>query len=260
MPILDRGERAREDARRGAIGLSWVFTAGAIVAMALDRLSHVPLTSLWLGVCALSAACLGSLFAVRRLPRPVILGLLSVQTLAVLLAVSLDVHAFALSGRPFSPFSVTKMVAIVVALFCPSTSLGIVLVGLTVAQPFVLLAVWGTAMQGRIPDVEPWQTVAIAVGSLVFLRARQRHAVLGAELARMEAEKRWFEGVAWFALWVRDQSQVPLARLSRSFAQLRTQDQTSHVVLRCENAVATYGGFSMILGGIKRHILMDLIL
>src|SRR5215471_17909922 len=83
----------------------------------------------WTIVTAFAALCLGFLYIAPRVPRWASLATFSIQAILPLVGSWLSAEALAALGRPFSPFTPTKIVALVVAVLCPSLLLGIGLIG-----------------------------------------------------------------------------------------------------------------------------------
>src|SRR5262245_36523689 len=129
-------DRLREEARRACLYLAVVYAIGSSVAVALARWHGVPFGA-WPELCTFAAASIGFLLAASP-PRWASLILLSVLSLFALGASSLSAETMATSGHAFSPFNSTKIIALTVAIFCPSVPLGLLLIGATIAQPIVL--------------------------------------------------------------------------------------------------------------------------
>jgi hypothetical protein len=252
--VTGKGEQAqRDEARRGTLGVSWVNVMGSALAVALFQSHGLP-WGLWLLLCIVGAACLGVLLVAPRLPRTASLGLLSLQVLVALAAIWHAAEVEAASGQPFLPFNGNKILAFVVAIFCPSVRLGVVLIGLLTAEALVQTAHFAPAVRSLIPQIEPFQTLVIGGGALVFLIAHRRHAAAVTELSRVQAEQRWIERIARLGLVVRNLTQAPLEAVRNGLSTLRRQGDTDEQGARMERAVARLEQLNELLGPLDRIV------
>jgi hypothetical protein len=192
-----------EEARRALVQTSWASIIGSAVAVALYASRGVPWWS-WLIVGAISVACVALGLLVKHAPRRYWLAVFSVESTVVLAALWFSGEALAGTGGPFSPFNGNKIFTLLVATFCPSAWLGGALIVVAAIEALVEAAHWSAAIRAAMPQLEPAQTVGIAIAAIVFLERRRRRAGLAARLRHVEAERRWLERVARFALLVRE--------------------------------------------------------
>jgi hypothetical protein len=203
---------ADEDARRAVVHMSSVSVLGSATAVVLYASRGVP-WGLWLVVWMVSVVCLALALMVRRASRRSSLIVLSVEAAVVLVALWSSGQALAGRGAPFSPFNGNKIFVLLVATFCPSVWLGAGLIVAAAVEPLVQTRHWSPAVRAAIPQLEPAQTMGIAVAALVFLERRRRRVALAERLRQVEAERSWLERVARFVLLVREQSQGSLKAL-----------------------------------------------
>jgi hypothetical protein len=227
---------ADEEARRALVQASWGSIVGSAVAVGIYAWRGVPWWS-WLAVGTLSAACVVAGLVVRRAPRLVWLAVFSVESAAVLAAFWFSGEALAASGGVFSPFNGNKLFTLLVATFCPSVWLGGTLIAAAAVEALVQAAHWGAGM--AMPQLEPAQTIGIAIGAFVFLERRRRRAALSARLRQVEAERRWLERVARFALLVRDLIQDALKAVRGGVTEVRLRQAARDTLMaRMERSLA----------------------
>src|SRR5262245_14403948 len=117
-------EKARKEARQAALQLSFVCLVVGLLGVVLYALRGLP----WVAplvLCALAAACLGLVLAAPRMSRALALTIFCVVVVAAGIAFWIDAEAQAATGRPFVPFDTHKILALVVAMLCPSVLLGV---------------------------------------------------------------------------------------------------------------------------------------
>ena len=130
-------------------------------------------------------------------------------------------EALAAGDGPFVPFNTHKIIALAIALFCPSARLGSLLIALALIQPFVQTATWDDDVRGRLPETEPFQTLIIGCTALLFLGVRRRHAAHVAELAHTHADRIWLERVSRLGLAVCARLEAPLRAMRDGIAAIR---------------------------------------
>ncbi len=227
---------------------------GSSLGVALFEWTGTP-RGMFVLLSVVSAACIGIVLLLPRLPRWASLGLLSFESLVALAVLWLSADTQAASGRPFAPFNGIKILSILIAIFCPSVRLGSLIIGVAVAQAFVQTAHWSAGVRSHLPPVEPWQTFFVAGIAVGLLMARRRHAAIGEELARVQAEQSWLERVARLALFVRDLTQAPL-RMVRDrlrVVQERHSD-TAEPTARMERAVTRLEQLNQVLAPLDRIV------
>jgi hypothetical protein len=202
-----------EDARQALGHQAAVLAFGGFLAALVFRLLG---NSFWAWAVA-TAVALGALCAavvLRRLTRLAGELLFAATALSATFATLISAQEMADGGQPFVPFLGIRVVALIVALFAPSLSLGVFLIGFAmvapVAQSFVL---WSAAVRSRAPAIEPWQTVLAGLVSLGVLVAQRRYASLVRQLARVQADRHWLIRSARLARSVRDLTNSPLQAL-----------------------------------------------
>jgi hypothetical protein len=225
------GDLARDEARRGALALSIAGCTAAACALVLCYATGLP-WRVWLGVCGVHAACFATGWFKRELPRRDALVIISIQVLITLVAVSMTAEAQAASGRPFVPFNGNKLIAFLLAIFCPSLTVGAFLLATCVIAAFVQASHWGPEVRALIPQLEPLQTFVVVSTALLFLYIRRRHAVRVEELARVQAEAEGFERVTAIGLEVRERVELLVGDLHRALTALRRDIATDAIVKR----------------------------
>src|SRR5437867_1362718 len=116
------GDIATNEARRATLYLSWAGVMACMLASAGD--SSGLMWRPWLALGVFDAACLGLLLMRPNLPRRASLVIFPLEVLIGLAAFWVAAEAQAASGRPFSPFTGYKIVALLVAILPPSMRLG----------------------------------------------------------------------------------------------------------------------------------------
>jgi hypothetical protein len=209
---------------------------GCSVALLLLESRGLPLR-FWTIVTLFATLCVGFLYVARRVPRWASLGIVSLETILPLAGTWMSAEALAALGRPFSPFTPVKIVALVVAILCPSLVLGTALIGVAVALPIAQTLHWTASIRSHLPQLEPIQSVAVALFAVPFLFVRRRHAALGEEVARARAERLWLERLVRLALLVRNLTRVPVEKTRNALTLMRARN-TAPTLHRMENAVA----------------------
>jgi hypothetical protein len=209
---------------------------GSSVALLLLESMGLP-TGLWTVVTAFATLSVGFLYVVRQMPRWASLGVFSLETILPLVGSWMTADTLAALGRPFSPFTSVKIVALVVAILCPSLALGTVLIGVAVALPIAQTLQWTASIRSHLPQLEPIQSVAVALFAVPFLFVRRRHAALGEQVARARAERLWLERLVRLALLVRNLTRLPVETTRNALTLMRARNAAPSLD-RMESAIA----------------------
>jgi hypothetical protein len=193
---------------------------------------------LWAMIIVIAAVCLGLLYVTPRMPRWASLTIIAVVAILPLVGSWTSGNTLAALGRPFSPFTGVKIVALVVAILCPSLWLGGGLIGLALLLPVLQTLHWDANTRSLLPQLEPLQSVAVVAFAAPCLIFRRRHAVLRRALARARAERAWLERLVRLALLVRNLTRAPLEATRNALSQMRQQGGVPEAMLaRMENAL-----------------------
>jgi hypothetical protein len=194
---------------------------------------------LWTSVTAFAALCAGFLYVAPHMPRWASLGIFSLEALLALAGSWLTAETLAALGRSFSPFTPVKIAAMVVAILCPSLPLGIALIAMAGVLPVLQTLHWAPGVRSQLPQLEPAQSVVVAIFAIPFLLVRRRRASLEQELARTRAERLWLERLIRLALLVRNLTLAPVEAARRALSDVRRhRDHSAPSVGRMENALA----------------------
>ena len=231
-------EMTWDEPRKAALYFSWAAAIASIFVIALldaKSLDWQP----WLALAAFSGACLGLVLIVPRLPRRAALIVFAAEAVFALALIWMTAEMLAATGRPFAPFNGDKILALLVAIFCPSLLLGTVLIGLAIISPLLQWGLWGPEVRSQMPELEPYQTLVVAASAIVFLHVRRRHARRVQELTRIAADTIALERVTELGLQVRNHMQVLIEDLQRGLAAVAQRGPTTApIVARMERAVS----------------------
>ena len=224
-------DSARREARRSVVWSSVLnLSCGAMGIMAFRSATWLPVWSM-----AQFAISGGVVLVVallwRRAPRPVYLGLFSLNAASALTTSLAGTAAFAFVGQVGELYQSLKAGLLIIAVLSPSLRLGAALIGVFAVAPIIQAQLWEPTIRDAVPTWEPWFVPIFGAIALVLLLYRRRGMTLQRELAETRAERLAIERLAGVTLAVRDLANTPLQTLTTGVGLLRHNVPDSERVL-----------------------------